>query len=191
MKKQWDDQSAINDIRAGKQEGATYLFNKYGGRLLGFFQKSFSGLSNEDAEDILQNTFIRFINQVRKESPQNVSAYLFTIGKNECYRFFLKKFPPDTSPGENDENNIPSNVDIEREISFLDCLAKALKKFEKTEKNADKCLEILTLMVEGWSIKEIANKIGRAYGATREFLSQCRKKLKPYVQPCRDDTNKW
>jgi len=180
MKKPWDDQSAVNDIRADKQEGATYLYNKYGGQLLGFFKK-FGELSDQDAEDILQETLIRFINHIRKELPrENVKAYLFTIGRNECYRFFTEKKIHD-----NNDDNIPS-VNLEKEISFLDCLSKALKIFEKAEKNANKCLEILTLMAEGWSLKEIAKKIGRTHGATREFFSQCRKKLKPYVQPCRD-----
>jgi len=185
-KKQWDDQSAVNDIRANKSEGATYLYNKYGGQLLGFLKK-FDELSDQDAEDILQETLIRFINHIRKELPQeNVKAYLFKIGKNECYRFFTdKKIHEDTSSDNNDDNI--SSVDIEKEISFLDCLSKALKSFEKAEKNANKCLEILTLMAEGWSLKEIAKKIGRTHGATREFFSQCRKKLKPYVQPCRNE----
>jgi RNA polymerase sigma-70 factor (ECF subfamily) len=190
MKKQWNDQTAIDDIRAGKQEGATYLFKQYGGKLLGFFQKSFR-LSKADAEEVLQNTFIRFINQVCKKTPENVSAYLFTIGRNECLRF-LKKNYPDEKDNENDDNidNIPSDVDLEREFSLQDCIAKALKRFEKGVKNADKCLQILTLKAENGSIKEIANKIGRTNGATREFLSQCRKKIKPYLQPCRDDGKK-
>ncbi len=198
MKKQWDDHSAVNDIRAGKQEGATYLYNQYEGRLRGVFKKWFRGLSDDDAEDILQETFIRFINHVRKASPENISAYLFTIGKHECCRFIEKKqllSSQETTPFKqnnddemcddvDDLNNVPSDIDIEREVAFLDCFAKALKKFEKKENNADQCFSILTLMFEGWSLKEIADKIDRTYGATREFFSQCRKKLKPYVEDC-------
>ncbi len=197
MKKQWDDHSAVIDIRAGKQDGATYLYNQYEGRLRGVFKKWFRGLSDEDAEDILQNTFIRFIKQVRKASPENISAYLFTIGKHECCRFIQNRSPSsqeitpsnqnndDNRWGDLDEqNNLPSDVDLEREVAFLDCFAKALKKFEKKENNADKCLSILTLLFEGWSLKEIADKIDRTHGATREFFSQCRKKLKPYVEDC-------
>jgi len=197
MKKQWDDHSAVNDIRAGKQEGATYLYNQYEGRLRGFFKNRFRGLSDEDAKDILQETFIRFIKQVRKASPENISAYLFTIGKNECCRFIQNRQPlsqeTTLSNQNNDDdmcddvdelNNLPSDVDLEREVAFLDCFAKALEQFEKNENNADQCLSILTLLFEGWSLKEIADKIDRTHGATREFFSQCRKKLKPYVEDC-------
>ncbi|MDM8568649.1 sigma-70 family RNA polymerase sigma factor [Thiotrichales bacterium HSG1] len=185
-----DDQSAIIDIHAGKQAGATYLYNKYSGKLLGTFKNL--GLSTENAEDILQETFIRFINRVKKDtSLDNIMAYLFTIGKNECYRFFLinKRFSENeefTSSSEDIVVNIPSNINIEKEIEFLDCLSTELARFEKSEKNANKCLEILTLVAEAWSLQEIAVKINKKYGATREFLSQCRKKLKSYINHCFD-----
>ena len=185
-----DDQSAVVNIHAGLQAGATYLYNKYGGNLLGIFKNL--GLSTKDAEDVLQETFIRFINHVKKGSSlDNIKAYLFKIGKNECYRFFLKN----KKNYENEEHNssdtdifdiIPNDTDIEKEIEFLDCLSKELKSFEKTERNANKCLEILTLVAEAWSLQEIAVKIDRTYGATREFLFQCRKKLKSYINPCLD-----
>jgi DNA-directed RNA polymerase specialized sigma24 family protein len=99
----------------------------------------------------LQNTFILFINQVRKKTPENVSAYLFTIGRNECLRFLKKKYT-DEKNNENDNNidNIPSDIDLEREFSLQDCIAKALKRFEKEVKNAAKCLQILTLKAESY-----------------------------------------
>jgi RNA polymerase sigma factor (sigma-70 family) len=199
MKKQWDDQSAVNNIRAGKQEGATYLYNEYGGRLRGFFKKWVNGLSDEDAEDILQNTFIRFINHVQKELPENMRVYLFTIGKNECYRFLdknqtlsIQKSTPSKRNNDDDDmddnsgegTELASGVDLEKEIAFQECFAKGLKTFEKHEKNAQACLSILTLVFKGWSLKDIADKKGKTHGAIREFFSQCRKKLKHYVEDC-------
>lgn len=193
-KKQWDDQAAIDDIENGGQEGATYLFNKYGGRLLNFFEKQFDQFSGEDAKDVLQNTFVRFINSVRDDKYQqkaSVYTYLSKIGSRECIRF-LEKMGPQTVPINDDEDDenfepIPSSVNLERELCYRLCVAKALKKFENEVKNASDCLQVLTLKGEGWSIEETAKKIGRNPGATREFLSQCRKKLEPYMQPCLDD----
>ena len=70
------------------------------------------------------------------------------------------------------------------------CLAKALDKLEKTRHKKDDCLTALTLKGEGWLIEEIAQKIGRTVKATRQFLYECRKKLKPYMQPCLEDCDK-
>ena len=44
----------------------------------------------------------------------------------------------------------------------------------------------LLLHIQGASIEEISAKIGRTPGATREFLSQCRKKLEPFLRCCRE-----
>jgi len=196
-KKPWDDQTAIDDICHGTQDGATYLFNKYGGRLLNFFEKQFEQLSHEDAKDILQNTFIRFINSVRDDKYQqkaSVYTYLSKIGIHECLRFLEKMSPQTVSINDNDDDEyfeqILSPVNLERELCYRLCVAKALKNFENEVKNASDCLQVLTLKGEGWSIEETAKKIGRKPGATREFLSQCRKKLEPYMQPCLDDCDK-
>ncbi len=115
---------------------------------------------------------------------------MFVIGRNECIRIVNKENIETNQCSENKPDDVDSGVDIEKEISFLDCLSKALKKFENAEKTANKCLEILTLLYKGWSLKDIAEKTGRTHGATREFFSKCRKKLIFYVKHCFDRNDK-
>lgn len=43
---------------------------------------------------------------------------------------------------------------------------------------------VLMMQLDGVDIKSIAVKIGRQISATKEYLSQCRKKLAPYVEHC-------
>jgi hypothetical protein len=40
--------------------------------------------------------------------------------------------------------------------------------------------------MEGESIEEIGNRIGRTIAATKEYLSQCKKKLLPFISHCRE-----
>jgi hypothetical protein len=42
------------------------------------------------------------------------------------------------------------------------------------------------LVTDHLSIREIAGILERSEGATREYLSQCRKKLEPFLQVCRE-----
>ena len=42
----------------------------------------------------------------------------------------------------------------------------------------------LMLQMEDQSIDEIAAVIGRTNGATKEYLSQCKKKIKSYIEHC-------
>jgi DNA-directed RNA polymerase specialized sigma24 family protein len=42
----------------------------------------------------------------------------------------------------------------------------------------------LTLQMEGASIAEISERLGRSLAAAKEYLSQCRKKVQPFVAHC-------
>ena len=47
--------------------------------------------------------------------------------------------------------------------------------------------QALTLIAfYGWDIEEISRFLGRTQGATREYLSQSRKKLRPFLEPCHE-----
>jgi RNA polymerase sigma factor (sigma-70 family) len=63
------------------------------------------------------------------------------------------------------------------------CVQEGLKAFAAEYPERQLCL---FLQMEGASVDEIAAQIGRKPGATREFLSQCRKKLEPFVTHCRE-----
>ena len=40
--------------------------------------------------------------------------------------------------------------------------------------------------MEGASVQDIADRIGRTAAATKEYLSQSRKKLQPFIAHCAD-----
>ena len=191
MKQQWDEQAILDNIRAGKQSGATYVFSQYGGRLLQFFKWKFK-LSHEDAEEASQETFLRFINSVRNDKfrgDASVFTFLSDIGVNECLRIIKKKteYEGVLINGVPIEEVVDHSKDLEKELHYRLCVAKALEEFE--EKNAAECLTALTLQFEGWSLKKIAEKFGRSNGAIKTFLFECRKKVKPYLLKCWDKYN--
>jgi hypothetical protein len=42
------------------------------------------------------------------------------------------------------------------------------------------------LQMDGLSVEEIGHRIGRTIAATKEYLSQCKKKIQPYIAHCTD-----
>ncbi len=192
MKKQWDEQTILDNIRAGKQTGATYVFNQYGKRLLPFFERQFK-LSHEEAEDALQETFIAFINSVRKDKfrrEASLFTYLSKIGVNECLRIIDKNRKPEgvLIDGVAIEE-VPNPTDLIEALHNRLCIVKVLEEFEKKEENAAERLTALTFQFEGRSIKEIADEIGRKEGATKTFIFECKKKIRPYLRKCRNERN--
>lgn len=62
------------------------------------------------------------------------------------------------------------------------CVVEGIQRFAREHPERADAVRLLHL--EGWSVAQLAPYLGRTAGATREFLSQCRRVLKPYLQPC-------
>ncbi|MDG1144819.1 MAG: hypothetical protein P8N92_09120, partial [Burkholderiales bacterium] len=106
-------------------------------------------------------------------------AWLWRIARHGLVDFKRKKYRDNRdrpSVTDNDDLFEASNVTPKQ---F--CLNRGLTRFMKEEPDRASSLEMLA---EGRSITEISAALGRSIGATKEYLSQCRKKLKPYVQHC-------
>ena len=54
-------------------------------------------------------------------------------------------------------------------------------QFAKAEPERAYALE---LVIEGVEGKEIADRLGRSEMATRQYLTQCRKHIAPFIQNC-------
>ena len=62
-------------------------------------------------------------------------------------------------------------------------MQEQLKIFrEKEPKHA----EVVEFILKDLNTEQIRLIIGRSYGATREFMSQCRKKFRPFLEICNE-----
>lgn len=84
--------------------------------------------------------------------------------------------PPDLVPDQGRVSGSPLAGD-----SIDECVSEGLARFRKTAPDRAHALE---LQMDGSSIEEIAAVIGRTPGAAKEYLSQSRKKLGPFIAHC-------
>lgn len=68
-----------------------------------------------------------------------------------------------------------------KEIAVERCVADAIERFFEDQPDRAKAL---MMQMEGESIESIARRIGRTAGAAKQYLSQCKQKIKPYVEQC-------
>lgn len=76
--------------QANPEKGFRMLVEKYQSSIYWHIRRMV--ISHEDAEDVLQETFIRifrYLNEFRAES--SLSTWIYRIATNECYRFLDKK----------------------------------------------------------------------------------------------------
>jgi len=174
-------------FREGQTNDALELFEDYGFRkeFLGFAIKM--GIGYADADDILQKFIIEKLWE-KSHSIKNVKfartwMYKTFINMLNDHGRMLKK---------NREVPIDRQVDVSKEITVYedqsltreDCVREQYLKFKQAE-SAERS-QVIDLILEGFSTEEIRLIIGRTYGATREFMSQCRKKIKSYLDVCNE-----
>lgn len=194
--KNMDDQQSFILIKQGgkmREQGYTLLFRKYNAHLSNFIisQSGFK-LSTADAEEIVQETFIKVIRNCESfkgDSP--IKTWLFSIAINCMTDHFRRK---KSRPSENLDDDGWKALEDESEAmrifspppsgeSLEECVGRGFAEFAK--KFSERA-HVLSLVMEGFDTEHIASTIQRTPGATREFISQSRKRIEEFLLPCRE-----
>ncbi len=181
----------ILKIRNGgmdRDHAIKFLYDSFYRPFSGFFV--YRGMAPQDASDLFQEVVIKINKGAEKfTSEMKGEAWLWQIARNAFYddQRRKKRQPLDNTVHTSEEgsDNILDIVEAPLEICDEDnvdhCFEQGLKIFEKEE--ADRVWALM-MQMDGKSVADISAQIGRSVGATKEYLSQCRKKLAPYVQHC-------
>lgn len=168
----------LNGNASDMQAAATFFYRKYRKNIYYFLISS--RIPGPDAEDVLHDVFMKMLKSLQSFKRGNFRSYLMTIARHKMIDFWRAR--KDTE--EVDEEHLPSEAtSFAIESSELDlCIRQALQKFAV---DYNECAQSLTLIIlNDFKSEEIGQVLGRTAKATREYLSQCRKKLKPFVQHC-------
>lgn len=162
-----------------------------------FYRNAFSfllvnKLNAADADDVIQETFIKVFEKIDTlKDDSKFESWLWTILRNNMNEFYRKS---------NKKNNVMFGLEAE-ELENLtgdedvkvshgqkyddqhNCVEEKMKLFQVDMPDQHYAIK---LQMEDVSIKDISIRIGRSYAATKEFLSQSKKKLKSYFEECKE-----
>lgn len=187
----------IEHIRQGRKEAAAQgLMSAFKRPMTRFFLGQ--GVSAEDAEEVFVDTAVTIILKVEQYRDEGkAEAWFWQIARNKLIDYQRKnrrhealrdhpKFPKSDDGEEWDEWKLieegiaaPEQLMLEERADH--CVEQGFTQFELVEPERAK---VLYLQLDDLSIEEIAAEIGRTKGATKEYLSQCRKKFAPYIEHC-------
>ena len=183
-----DDQDALDKIRQGGQsrtDGVSQLYRGYARRFLAYFMKH--RVPREHAEDLVQDVFVSIVRHAENfRGETRIDAWMWAIVRNALIDHFRRARPEDPF----DEDDLVRLADAQSDAprdpgsGLEDCVRRAYAAF--AGQHADRAEILARVAFEGWSIDDVAAVLKRTPGATREYLSQCRKKLKAFLEPCRD-----
>lgn len=183
-----NDQECLNKIKAGGQQrvdGISQLYRSYARRFLAYFLKH--RVPREHAEDLVQDVFVNVVRHCGDfRGETRIDAWMWAIVRNCLIDYFRRSRPEDAV----DEDDLVKLADVgqasqpDRGTGLEDCVQRAFAAFAEVYRDRAEVLRLVAF--EGWSIAEVAAVLKRTPGATREYISQCRKKLQSFLEPCRE-----
>lgn len=173
-----------------REQAMETLFRRYSGRFQSYYERA--GLRAAEAEELVQEVFIRILNKAASYRGEAApSAWLWTVARNAFISHRRRVEPPTHG---DDESVLRELIDdssaaaLETE-ELVNCVRQQFQRYR--QKHPERAEVLALVAFYGWQPKDLASYIGRTVAATREYLSQCRKVLKPYLHLCwslvRDD----
>lgn len=136
-------------------------------------------------EDLMQESVIRIWKGASSfQGSGKASAWIWSVIRNtltDYQRKSLRRPPEQAFDPDNPEHEGKAEDPYDQERD--DCIARGLERFAIHFPERAYALELWSA---GIHHEEIAKQLGRSYGATRQFLLECRKKMRPFLKPCFD-----
>ncbi len=88
------DEQLVALFRAGSDEAFGVLHERYRQRLFAYVRQMLSATSRQDAEDVLQDVFVRAFGALRADRREiNVRAWLYRVAHNRCIDYLRRPVP--------------------------------------------------------------------------------------------------
>jgi RNA polymerase sigma-70 factor (ECF subfamily) len=188
------EEDIVKMIRVGGNEmnaGVKALYGETAQPFLRFFV--YKGATPEEAKDVLQETMVKIVRSVEGFGGDgSARSWMWQIARN-CLIDHQRKFwtlaAHETTVSDEhwqhlEEVTADPNAEVCKDSGSVDeCVTAGLDTFSKRE--PDRAL-VLLLQMDGHSIEEIGLRIGRTIAATKQYISECKKKIQPYIAHCTD-----
>ena len=158
----------------------TAFYERWAVEMKGYFVSQ--GLQADDASDVLQECVVKIWRNAHQYNGKGgARSWMWSIARNSlCDQLRKRKSSPEFV-GVDDSLEKTHAAPAGVEYTASDCFDKGLKDFELVDRERAYVLQLLCDQID---IQDIAERIGRSYGATRTYLTDCRKKIRPFVEPC-------
>ncbi len=181
------DDECLRALRRGGKariDAISHLYRTYARRFLAYFLKH--RVAHQNAEELVQDVFVNVVRHSADfHGEARFDAWMWAIVRNALIDHFRRQRPEEQVDDDTLELLVNARADPPSDsgVGLEDCVHRAYTIF--AEVYADRAEILARVAFDGWSIEDVAAALKRTPGATREYLSQCRKKLKVFLEPCR------
>src|SRR5215211_2975145 len=164
------DEQLVALFRAGSDEAFSVLHDRYRQRLFAYVRQMLSGHSRQDAEDVLQDVFVRAFGALRGDSRAvNVRAWLYRVAHNRCIDHLRRPHPPAAEIFEMSRKPLLDPVDEAQRREDLARLIGDLGRLPEQQRSA-----LLMRELDGLSYADLAGALDVTVPAVKSLLVRAR-----------------
>src|SRR4051794_14146702 len=164
------DEQLVAAFRSGNDEAFRILHDRYRQRLFAYVRQMLSVASRQDAEDVLQDVFVRAYGALRNDNREmNVRAWLYRVAHNRCIDHLRRPVPPAAEIFEVSRKPLHDPVEEAQRRDDLRRLVADVGQLPEQQRSA-----LLMREIDGMTYADLANALDVTVPAVKSLLVRAR-----------------
>ncbi len=164
------DQQVVGLFRAGNDEAFRVIHDRYRARLLAYIRQMLAGGSHPEAEDVLQDVFVRAYAGLRANGRElSLRPWLYRIAHNRCIDELRRPMPPAPDALELTPAAAGDPVVVSEQRESLRRLIVDIRRLPDQQRSA-----LLMRELSGMAYGEIGGVLGLSVPAVKSLLVRAR-----------------
>src|SRR3954451_20312025 len=164
------DEQLLALFRAGDDEAFRVLYDRYRQRLFAYVRQMLSSASRQDAEDVLQDVFVRAYGALRNDSrDMNVRAWLYRVAHNRCIDHLRRPVPPAAEVFDVSRKPLHDPIEEAQRRDDLRRLVADVGQLPEQQRSA-----LLMREIDGMAYADLANALDVTVPAVKSLLVRAR-----------------
>ncbi len=164
------DDQLLAFFRAGSDEAFNVLHDRYRQRLFAYVRQMLAVQSRQDAEDVLQDVFVRAFGALRADArPVNVRAWLYRVAHNRCIDHLRRPVPAPADVFEMSRTPLHDPVEDAQRRDDLRRLVTDVGRLPEQQRSA-----LLMREIDGISYADLAAALDVTVPAVKSLLVRAR-----------------
>src|SRR4051812_47116954 len=164
------DEQLVAAFRAGNDEAFRVLHDRYRQRLFAYVRQMLSAATRQDAEDVLQDVFVRAYGALRAdEREMNVRAWLYRVAHNRCIDHLRRPVPLPAEVYELSRKPLHDPVEEAQRREDLTRLVEDIGRLPDQQRSA-----LLMRELDGMSYADLASALDVTVPAVKSLLVRAR-----------------
>ena len=164
------DEQLVAAFRSGNDEAFRILHDRYRQRLFAYVRQMLSAGSRQDAEDVLQDVFVRAYGALRNDNREmNVRAWLYRVAHNRCIDHLRRPVPPAAEIFDVSRKPLHDPVEEAQRRDDLRQLVADVGQLPEQQRSA-----LLMREIDGMTYADLANALDVTVPAVKSLLVRAR-----------------